>query len=76
MPQGWGEQWAPCPFPRSPRSDLSPRALLYSCASLGGPQGPGCLEPLPHWSDFGMDESCSDSPAEPAEPLGGPQEGQ
>uniref|UniRef100_A0A8B9VA88 PX domain-containing protein n=1 Tax=Anas zonorhyncha TaxID=75864 RepID=A0A8B9VA88_9AVES len=51
-------------------------ALRGSCASLGGPQGPGCLEPLPHWSDFGMDESCSDSPAEPAEPLGGPQEGQ
>lgn len=55
-----------------PLSPCSP----FSCASLGGPQGPGCLEPLPHWSDFGMDESCSDSPAEPAEPLGGPQEGQ
>ncbi|KAM9174896.1 sorting nexin-11 isoform 1-T3 [Mergus octosetaceus] len=51
-------------------------ALRGSCASLGGPQGPGCLEPLPHWSDFGMDESCLDSPAEPAEPLGGPQERQ
>ncbi|OXB65573.1 UNVERIFIED_CONTAM: hypothetical protein H355_014881 [Colinus virginianus] len=43
--------------------------------SLGGAtQGLSCLETLPHWSDFGMDDVHSDSPDEPAEPLGGQQE--
>ncbi|KAM6114739.1 sorting nexin-11 [Phoenicopterus ruber ruber] len=45
-----------------------------SCAGLGSPQGPSCLEPFPHWSDFGMDDTHSDSPEEPAEPVGGRRE--
>ncbi|NXU90285.1 SNX11 protein, partial [Xiphorhynchus elegans] len=44
-----------------------PRA---SCAGLGSPQGQSCLESFPHWSDFGMDDVHSDSPEEPAQPLG------
>ncbi|KAM9520448.1 sorting nexin-11 isoform 1-T1 [Guaruba guarouba] len=44
--------------------------LQGSCAGLGSPQGPSCLERFPYWSDFGMDEPHSDSPEEPAEPLG------
>lgn len=62
---------APCRFPRALRPDPS---SPFSCAGPGGPPGPSCLEPLPRWSDFGMDDSRSDSPAEPAERLGGAQE--
>ncbi|XP_053944695.1 sorting nexin-11 isoform X2 [Cuculus canorus] len=57
------------------RPALLPGGNLHgSCAGLGSPQGPRCLEPFPHWSDFGMDDSHSDSPEEPAEPLGGQRE--
>ncbi|KAM6042136.1 sorting nexin-11 isoform 2-T6 [Chlamydotis macqueenii] len=48
-----------------------PRA---SCAGLGTPQRPSCLETFPYWSDFGMDDAHSDSPEEPAEPSGGRRE--
>lgn len=64
--------FGPCIFPGSLlRSDLF---SLSSCAGLGSPQGPSCLETFPHWSDFGMDDTHSDSPDEPAEPLGGRRE--
>ncbi|XP_035425805.1 sorting nexin-11 [Cygnus atratus] len=65
---GWAQEEESCPA-LLPGGDLR-----GSCAGLGGPQGPSCLETLPHWSDFGMDDSHLDSPAEPAEPLGGAQE--
>ncbi|KAM6399427.1 sorting nexin-11 [Rhynochetos jubatus] len=39
-----------------------------SCAGRGSPQGLGTF---PHWSDFGVDDTHSDSPDEPAEPSGG-----
>lgn len=62
----------PCIFLASLlRSDMF---SLPSCAGLGSPQGPSCLETFPHWSDFGMDDTHSDSPDEPAEPLGGRRE--
>ncbi|KAM4645271.1 sorting nexin-11 isoform 4-T8 [Amazona ochrocephala] len=50
--------------------------LQGSCAGLGSPQGPSCLQRFPYWSDFGMDEPHSDSPEEPAEPLGAGHEEQ
>ncbi|XP_071433472.1 sorting nexin-11 [Pithys albifrons albifrons] len=50
-----------------------PRA---SCAGLGSPQGPSCLESFPYWSDFGMDDAHSDSPEEPAQPPGARQDTQ
>lgn len=48
--------------------------FLPSGAGLGSPQGTSCPETFPYWSDFGMDDSHSDSPEEPAEPLGGQPE--
>nr|XP_009931873.1 PREDICTED: sorting nexin-11 [Opisthocomus hoazin] len=48
--------------------------LRGSCAGLGSPQGPSCLETFPYWSDFGTDDTHSDSLDEPAEPLGGRRE--
>ncbi|XP_025927662.1 sorting nexin-11 isoform X2 [Apteryx rowi] len=41
--------------------------LQGSYAGLGSPQGPSCLETFPHWSDFGMEDSHSDSLDAPAE---------
>lgn len=66
----------PCVQPRAAAAAVPVLWLLslFSCASLGATQGLSCLETLPHWSDFGMDDAHSDSPDEPAEPLGGQQE--
>ncbi|XP_068022576.1 sorting nexin-11 isoform X2 [Melanerpes formicivorus] len=57
-----------------PKLLLPGGGLHASSAGLGSPQGPSCLETFPYWSDFGVEDAHSDSPEEPAEPLGGRRE--
>ncbi|XP_068274797.1 sorting nexin-11 [Nyctibius grandis] len=61
---GWVQEEESRPAPL-PGGDLH-----GSGAGRGSPQGPSCLEPFPYWGDFGVDDTHSDSPDEPAEPLG------